>query len=365
MFTRFCIFLLVTISMACAAKADALFGRENLAAFFAAQVQAKTDGSPIKIHIVGDSKTAGTGVSDGYRLDQLIAIAASGYPVSISYEGFSGQNSYIWANNEDQDFITERPSTDLLIVNLGTNEGVAGAAGGAQSLSQTKINHLDAIATIRAVKTRSQLSILLLGQTPANNWKPNYNQTTENMVDVNAVLREVAEETNSAYFDTLELFTRAHSEAGWMDQLPVPAYGDGNVHPGDAMNLVLAGELGRVLFPMPLSVTVGADGTAYPTLQNGWLAWTHPATTYGPRATLKEGIVFLDGLIKPGTTANYTTLFTLPVGYRPAVNRFFSVATANGAAVRQIQILSGGIVRLGESYAGSYVSLDGISFRVD
>lgn len=345
--------------------ADILFGRENLAAFFAAQVQARSSGTAINIHIVGDSKVVGTGVSGGYRLDQLLATATSGYPVSITYEGFGGENSYTWVNNEDSDFVLEHPSTDLLIVNFGTNEGVVSANGGAQSLAQTKANHLAAIATIRLSKSPSQLSILLLGQTPANNWNPNYNQTKENMQDVNAVLREVAEETNSAYFDTLQLFTRAHSEAGWMDQLPVPAYGDGNVHPGDAMNLVLVGELGKVLFPMPLSVTVGADGTAYPSLQSGWLAWTHPATTYGPRATLKEGIVFLDGLIKPGTTANYTTLFTLPVGYRPAVNRFISVATSNSGGARQIQLLSGGVVRLGESFAGSYISLDGISFRVD
>lgn len=345
--------------------ADPLFGRENLAAFFAAQVRARTNGTPIRIHIFGDSKVAGTGVSDGYRLDQLLMSAANGYPIIVTHEGFSGQNSFVWANNEDQDFVLEHPSVDLLIVDIGTNEGVLGATGGAQTDAETKANLLAADATIRLSRSPSSLSILYLGQTPANNWQPAYNQTTEHMEQVNAVMKEVAEETNAGYFDTLQLFTRAHSEAGWMEQLPTPNYGGGNVHPGNAMNMVLVGELGKALFPLPFDLPAGADGVAYPALQSGWQAWTAPATTYAPRATLKGGIVYLDGLIKPGTTADYTTLFTLPAGYRPAVNRFVSVATSNAGGARQIQILSSGVVRLAESFAGTYVSLDGISFRVD
>ncbi len=76
--------------------ADPLYGRKIFAAFFAAQVRARTNGTPIKIHIFGDSKVAGVGVSDGYRLDQLLAEYASrvGYPVIVTYEGFGGQNSY-------------------------------------------------------------------------------------------------------------------------------------------------------------------------------------------------------------------------------------------------------------------------------
>lgn len=365
MFKRLPAIILFIFTFAGNAMSDTLFGRENLAAFYAAQVRARDCGEPIRIHIVGDSKVSGVGVSNGYRLDQLLAAATSGYPVSITYEGFGGENSYLWANNEDYDFLTQRADVDLLIVNFGTNEGVVSATGGPQTLTQTKVNHLSAVATLRASRSPSQLSILLLGQPPANNWSQYYNQTTTNMQDVNAILREVADETNSAYFDTLQLFTRAHAEAGWMEQLPTPTYGDGNVHPGNAMNLVLVGELGRALFPLPLSVSSGNGGTTFPALQNGWTAWTSPASTYAPRATLKGGIVFLDGLIKPGVTADYSTLFILPAGYRPAVNRFISVATSNSGGARQIQIMAGGVVRLGEAFAGSYISLDGISFRVD
>lgn len=342
--------------------ADPLYGRENLAAFFAAQVRARTNGTPIRIHIFGDSKVAGIGVTDGYRLDQLLMSAANGYPIVVTYEGFGGQNSYLWANNEDNDFVLEHPGTDLLIVDIGTNEGVG---SGAQTEAETKANLLAADARIRLSMSPSQLSILYLGQTPGNNWNPVYNQTTEHMQVVNGILKEVAEETNAGYFDTLQLFTRAHAEAGWMEQLPTPQYGGGNVHPGNPLNLVLVGELGKALFPLAYKFPVLTDGVTMPVLQNGWTAWTAPAATYSPRATLKNGIVYLDGLIKPGATASQTTIFQLPAGYRPAVNRFVSVAVNNSGANRTLQILSGGVVRLGGDFGGDFISLDGISFRAD
>jgi hypothetical protein len=367
MIRRF-LFVLLLLTISGNVMADPLYGRENLAAFFAAQVRARANGTPIKIHIFGDSKVAGIGVTDGYRLDQLLAEYASrvGYPVIVTYEGFGGQNSYLWANNEDNDFVLEHPDVDLLIVDIGTNEGyLGGATGGPQTEAETKANLLAADARIRLSRSHSSLSILYLGQTPANNWATAYNQTTERMQVVNGIMKEVAEETNAGYFDTLQLFTRAHAEAGWMEQLPTPQYGDGNVHPGNPLNLVLTGELGKALFTMPLKLLVGAEGLCTPALQNGWSAWTAPAATYTPRAKLKDGVVTLDGLIKPGTMATQTILFSLPSGFRPPVNRFFTVSVNNTGGSRTVQILSGGAVRLGGDFAGDFLSLDGISFRVD
>lgn len=251
--------ILVSLALFCGpAMGDPLYGRENMAAFYGALVKARNNGRRINIHIFGDSKVSGVGVTDGYRIDQLLADASNGYPVTITYEGLGGQNSFIWANNEVQDFVLEHPYTDLLIVDIGTNEGVAGAIGGVQTKEQTKANLLAADAVMRLSRSTSQLSVLYLGQTPANNWKSAYNQTTAHMQEVNGTLREVAQETNAGYFDTLQLFSRAHSEAGWMEQLPTPAYGGGNVHPGDSMNLVLVGELGKVLFPLPYKLAAAA-----------------------------------------------------------------------------------------------------------
>lgn len=339
--------------------AGPLYGRENMAAFFAALVTARGSGTPIKIHVVGDSKAGGTGTTDGYRIDQLLTNSLHGYPVQITYEGFGGQNSYLWANGEAADFVSQHPDTDLLIVNFGTNESVVSATGGVQTLAQTEANHFAAIGTIRASISEANMSILILGQPPCNNWASGYDQTTANMVNVNAVLRDVAEQSDAAFFDPMELFTRAHATAGWMDQLPTPTYGDGNVHPGNAMNLVMVGELARSLFPMGYKSTAGGNGLSYPTLANGWLEWT---TGYSPRATLRDGEVMLDGLIKPGTTAAYTTLFTLAAGYRPPANRFFNCSTGNSGATCDVQVLANGVVRLGAAFTGTYISLDAIRF---
>lgn len=347
-----------------------LYGRENLAAFFAAQVRARATGEPVVIHIVGDSKVHGDGTTDGYRLDQLLLSAANGYPVQITYEGFGGQNSYLWANTEAADFVAEHANADLLIVDFGTNERRKfSPTGGDQTIQQTEANHRYAINLIRASRSASSLSILLLGQLPCNNYDPDYNQTTAIMVEVNAVLKTVADSTNNAFFDPLELFARAHSEAGWMEQLAVPQYGGGNVHPGNAENLVLVGELARVLFPLPYSLPAGASGIAFPALQNGWAPFAGlPA--YLPRAVLENGLVTMNGLIRPGTRSSLTTLTTLPVGYRPPSNKFFSASTCSDGISCQIQVIASGVVRLaapftGRGFKGQYISLDGISFRTD
>ncbi|MBB2841476.1 UNVERIFIED_ORG: hypothetical protein GGE64_005259 [Rhizobium etli] len=341
---------------------DMLFGRENLAAFFAALVASMATGQPVGIHVVGDSKVAGNGVSDGYRIDQLIASAARGYPVVVTYEGFGGQNSYLWANGKCQDFVAEHPAVKLLIVNFGTNERVSSAIGGAQDLAQTAANHHAAIDTIRGSRPISDLSILLMGQPPVNNSTDAYNQSTADMEAINGVLLEVAGEANCGFFDPMALFHRAHGEAGWMDQLPCPPYVGGNAHPGDAMNLVMISELARRLFPSRGGASDGLGTVVWPLLQNNWKPWTNPAMDYAPTAALRNGAVILGGLIKQGTTANYTTLFTLPLGFRPPTHRFFPVSTNNAGSVRQIQVLLTGVVRLGESFAGDYLSLDGVSF---
>ncbi|RFB95233.1 hypothetical protein B5K11_09800 [Rhizobium leguminosarum bv. trifolii] len=341
---------------------DILFGRENLAAFFAALVSCIATGQPVGIHVVGDSKVAGNGVSDGYRIDQLIASSARGYPIVVTYEGFGGQNSYLWANGKCQDFVGDHPTVKLLIVNFGTNERVSSAIGGAQDLAQTKFNHLAAIGVIRQARTLSDLSVLLMGQPPVNNSAGQYSQLTADMEAINGVLLEVALETNCGFFDVMALFQRAHGEAGWMDQLPCPPYIGGNVHPGDAMNLVMMGEMSKRLFPSRGGLSDDQGLIIWPTLQNNWKPWTSPAIDYAPRAVLRGDVVMLEGLIKQGATANYTTLFTLPPGFRPPTHRFFTVSTNNAGAVRQVQVLSSGIVRLGESFAGEFLSLDGVSF---
>ncbi|MEZ2132455.1 MULTISPECIES: SGNH/GDSL hydrolase family protein [unclassified Sinorhizobium] len=361
------LFFVAMVSMGIGSvKADPLYGRENLAAFYAAEVRAIKTGTPIKIHIVGDSKVVGNGTTDGFRLDQLLPMAARGYPVRVTYEGFGGQNSFLWANREAADFVAQRPDVDLLIIDFGTNERTSNAYGGPQTSEQTRENHLAAINTIRNARSPSQLSVLILGQTPANNWQPQWNQTTDVMREVNSSLKGVAQETNSGYFDTLELFQRAHSEAGWMEQLPTPQFGGGNLHPGSPMNLVLVGELGRYLFPLDYKLASGQTATIYPSLPDSWDCWAG-LKEYAPRAQLEGNTVRLSGVVRPhdSKVAPGSVLFTLPIGYRPITNRFFTVSTSNSGTFAEVQVLDTGQVRISANFTGSYIALDSISFRID
>lgn len=336
-----------------------LYGRDNLAAWYASEVLARTNGTTFNVHIVGDSRVC-VYVDAAFRLDQLLIAASQGYPVQVTYECFGGQNSYIWANGEAADFVSQHPETDLLIVDFGINEKVTGATGGPQTDAQTEANFRAADATIRASRSLSSLSILYLAPTPANNDNPIYNQTTAVAQVVGDILKVVANDTHAGYFATLELYQRAHSEAGWMEQLGA-GYGGGNVHPGNPENLSLMGEISHGLFPIPYAPVVGADGIANPTPANGW---THWAAGYDPRVVLHENIAIMNGLIKPGTTTALTTLFTLPVGYRPSVNRFYNVSASNAGCNVEVQVLSSGIVRNTAAFTCTYISLDNIMFNV-
>lgn len=110
---------------------------------------------------------------------------------------------------------------------------------------------------------------------------------------------------------------------------------------------------------------VGAAGE--PAYQNGW------ATDGGLRAAgfYKDpfGIVHVDGAITGGTISagfpGTNTVFTLPVGYRPADVVYFAPSSTAGAF--NPVVAGAGIQADGQLfiYAGSnaFVSLDGLTFR--
>lgn len=76
----------------------------------------------------------------------------------------------------------------------------------------------------------------------------------------------------------------------------------------------------------------------------------------------KNGVVHLGGLIKDGTNVGGTTLFNLPVGYRPVESGIFVAHTANSATAMRLNVNSSGAVQIGGTYT-SWVSLAGISFK--
>lgn len=94
-----------------------------------------------------------------------------------------------------------------------------------------------------------------------------------------------------------------------------------------------------------------------PTLQNGWTSYS---ASYPIRYIKNDGIVHIQGLAKPGTDA--TTVFTLPLGYRPGTGQKHFVGLANGTMC-EIRVHPTGEVNIQAS--NIWNSLDGVSFLAE
>jgi hypothetical protein len=123
-------------------------------------------------------------------------------------------------------------------------------------------------------------------------------------------------------------------------------------------------ELGRIVHDMHRNIERlkrGANtGWITPTLDNGWVAYG--AGFEGPQYCRINGIVYLQGMVKNGTSA--TQIFALPVGFRVAGDRrAFAVAT-DATGVGRVDVYSSGSVAHAVGLTG-YVSLSGIHFPAE
>jgi hypothetical protein len=98
-----------------------------------------------------------------------------------------------------------------------------------------------------------------------------------------------------------------------------------------------------------------------PTLLNGWVNFGGSEAIIGFYKD-ELGMVRLKGTIKSGTATAGTTLFYLPVGYRPLEKIPFAV-DSNGAYGR-IDILSSGAVQIQAGVSGA-LTLNNITFRAE
>lgn len=98
-------------------------------------------------------------------------------------------------------------------------------------------------------------------------------------------------------------------------------------------------------------------------LGNGWTNYGSTWETGQYRKT--NGIVYLKGLIKPGTTTVGTVITTLPAGFRPVDDAHIDVGHSTGtAAVCRLNIMRNGDVKINAADASSWWSLAAISFPV-
>lgn len=90
-----------------------------------------------------------------------------------------------------------------------------------------------------------------------------------------------------------------------------------------------------------VSDTGWIDATAL--LVNAWVNYSTP-TYAGARYRRKNGIVYVQGLVKSGTLNAAGGAFTLPVGFRPTAQLLFaSVEGTNGHG--RLDVLSSGVVQ--------------------
>ena len=97
-----------------------------------------------------------------------------------------------------------------------------------------------------------------------------------------------------------------------------------------------------------------------PTLINGWVSFG--GAEAGPTYYKDNfGNVKLRGVVKSGTLS--VSIFDLPIGYRPAKNKYFAVISNNVPGFVLIDP-SGGVIPLAGT-SNVFVTLDSISFKVD
>lgn len=104
------------------------------------------------------------------------------------------------------------------------------------------------------------------------------------------------------------------------------------------------------------------EGWIEPVLLNGWVNYGGSNENVGYYKD-EFGIVHLKGTIKGGTSTAWTALFNLPTGYRPFLQRRFSVDGNNAYAMISITASTGAVnIVVGNS---TQLSLDGISFKAE
>ena len=106
------------------------------------------------------------------------------------------------------------------------------------------------------------------------------------------------------------------------------------------------------------AVAIGTEGSSFAG------GWSNFGGSYGPaRAVISPaGVVTLDGMIKPGTTAAGTNIIQLPTGMSPGNQRI--VFAASDAGMVQLEVLASGILQIrGGVVPTSFISLTGVSFR--
>ncbi|WP_136053426.1 hypothetical protein [Microbacterium sp. K5D] len=99
----------------------------------------------------------------------------------------------------------------------------------------------------------------------------------------------------------------------------------------------------------------------------GWVAlplspgsgWVNFGGAYGAtRYRRINGVVYVTGMVKSGTTAPGQTIGTLPIGFRPAAYIMRSVAASNASGVAQVDVTATGQILHGSGVSAVFTALE-------
>ncbi len=111
-----------------------------------------------------------------------------------------------------------------------------------------------------------------------------------------------------------------------------------------------------------ITLDLGGDDSGWqtPSLSNGIVNYS--TSFQGVRYRKKNGVVFIEGLVKGGTATGNVVIFRLPLGFRPGKRIILNTGRSNG--IQRTDITSSGDV-ICYSYNTIWSSISGISFLVD
>jgi type II secretory pathway pseudopilin PulG len=128
--------------------------------------------------------------------------------------------------------------------------------------------------------------------------------------------------------------------------------------------------LGAIYYPSGTSVTQ----TNLP-LQNSWVNYSTASYNGAQYAKGPDGVVSLRGLIKSGVTTRFTSVGTLPAGYRPAKRLLFMTGGINttggyaGQIPARLDVFPDGTIQIlnlaSDSLGNGWLSLEGIHFYAE
>jgi hypothetical protein len=134
----------------------------------------------------------------------------------------------------------------------------------------------------------------------------------------------------------------------------------GTVELATAAEVTTGTDTTRAIHPAGLK-SAYAPAWIAPTLLASWINHGAPNEVAGYRK-LPNGEVQCRGLIKNGTASDGTTLFTLPVGYRPSADRQFGTIQGGNNVARVVVLAASGNVQIFGVTNNAYLSLESIRF---